>query len=63
MLIAKIIGTVWMMLWFLIIFKASVRLINKQGQHLAVFFSAVSMWLLIGFVPLAIVKFAWGFIR
>lgn len=62
MIVAKIIGTVWMLAWFFII----LRIVAKQfSQGLGAFagvFSLAMTWLLVGLAPVAIVKFGWEFI-
>ncbi|EOS94734.1 hypothetical protein SY86_18645 [Erwinia tracheiphila] len=63
MLIAKIIGTVWMLAWFLFLFKIIVKKVNEGLDPFGMIFSLVLTWLLIGLAPVVIVKFGWGFIR
>lgn len=63
MIVAKLIGTSWMVLafWFCIILL--IRGVNADKFD---FFTGVlslfAFWLLIGFAPVAVAKFAWRFI-
>lgn len=63
MLIAKIIGTVWMLLAFCFCLILLIRGVNADSFDPFVGLLSVSFfWLLIGLAPVALVKFAWSFI-
>lgn len=63
MIIAKLIGTSWMLIWFFIIFKSMVKAVNNGLDPFAAIFSLAFVWGIIGFLPIAIIKFGWGFIK
>ncbi|SFN77745.1 hypothetical protein SAMN05216516_1218 [Izhakiella capsodis] len=63
MLIAKIIGTGWMLFWFFMCLSLMAKSLKEGSDALGGLFSASLMWLIFGFGPIVIVKFGWGFIR
>ncbi|MFT4271837.1 MAG: hypothetical protein QM578_12565 [Pantoea sp.] len=59
---AKIIGAGWMLCWFVMLLKITIKHVNAGLDPIAAMFSLAFAWLLVGFLPVAIVKFGWGFI-
>lgn len=62
MLIAKIIGTGWMLAIFLLLLKHTVINVNNGLDPFSAMLALALTWLLTGLAPVAIVKFAWVFI-
>lgn len=64
MIIAKIIGTAWMVIALFFCIILLIRGVNAEkfdvfNGLIGVFF----FWMMIGFAPVAVAKFAWSFIR
>lgn len=63
LILAKIIGVLWMLLWFVIVLQAFVRGVIEGKDALGYLLASVSMWLLVAVAPIAIIKFGWNYIR
>lgn len=64
MIAAKLIGTAWMVLTFLFCIILLIRGVNADKLTFLIgLLSLFTFWLLIGFAPVAVAKFAWRFIQ
>lgn len=63
LIIAKIIGVLWMLLWFVIVLQAFVRGVIEGKDASGYLLASVFMWLLFAVAPIAIIKFGWNYIR
>ncbi|WP_159223514.1 hypothetical protein [Pantoea brenneri] len=64
MIFAKIIGTAWMVMAFFFCIILLIRGVNADKfDFFTGLLSVFSFWMLIGFAPVAVAKFAWSFIR
>jgi len=64
MLIAKIIGTAWMVMAFFFCIILLIRGVTAgKFDFITGVLSVFVFWMLIGFSPVAVAKFAWSFIR
>ena len=59
----KIIGVMWMLACFAIVFIAYVRNVNAGGDAFNLLFASIFVWGLMAITPIAIVKFGWEFIN
>lgn len=59
----KIIGVMWMLACFAIVFIAYVRNVNAGGDAFNLLFALIFVWGLMAITPIAIVKFGWEFIN
>lgn len=59
----KIIGVMWMLACFAIVFIAYVRNVNAGGNAFNLLFASIFVWGLMAITPIAIVKFGWEFIN
>ncbi|KAB8312956.1 hypothetical protein EH228_04575 [Erwinia endophytica] len=62
MIIAKIIGVGWMLVWFWTLLRSCINLTLEGKDPFAALFALALAWFVIGFVPVAIVKFGWRYI-
>ncbi|WP_445441420.1 hypothetical protein [Citrobacter freundii] len=63
MTIAKIIGVLWMLLWFVIVLQAFMRGVTEGKDAFGYFLASVFMWFLVAVAPIAIIKFGCSYIR
>ncbi|WP_312055828.1 hypothetical protein [Pantoea brenneri] len=64
MIFAKIIGTAWMVMAFFFCIILLIRGVNADKfDFFTGLLSVFAFWMLIGFAPVAVAKFAWSFIR
>lgn len=63
MIIAKCISVIWMLTILFIALLAVMRLVNKGSDPFSMILGGVFVWVLFGFVPVFVAKFAWGYIR
>lgn len=64
MIIAKIIGTAWMVMAFFFCIILLIKGVNGGSFTLFKGLGAVTFfWFMIGLAPVAVAKFAWSFIR
>lgn len=64
MIFAKIIGTAWMLMAFFFCIILLIRGVNADKfDFFTGLLSVFTFWMLIGFAPVAVAKFAWSFIR
>ncbi|NRF76632.1 hypothetical protein [Citrobacter braakii] len=63
LIIAKIIGVLWMLLCFVIVLQAFVRGVTEGKDAFGYFVASIFMWLLVAVAPIAIIKFGWNYIR
>lgn len=63
LILAKVIGVFWMLLWFVIVLQAFMRGVTEGKDVFGYFLASVSMWLLVAVAPIAIIKFGWNYIR
>lgn len=64
MIIAKIISTAWMVMAFFFCIILLIRGVNADKfDFFTGLLSVFTFWMLIGFAPVAVAKFAWSFIR
>lgn len=61
-IIAKIIGIVWMLFWFVIVFRQFVSLCNEGRDVFGVFIASIFVWALVAVAPIVIIKFGWSYI-
>lgn len=54
----KYIAAVWMLAWFVILFRFTVLNVNRGLEPFAAIMALVTVWALIGLVPVLIVKLA-----
>lgn len=64
MIFAKIIGTAWMVMALFFCIILLIRGVNADKfDFFTGLLSVFAFWMLIGFAPVAVAKFAWSFIR
>lgn len=64
MIFFKCLAVGWMLAWFFVLFKLYVRgVASGERDAFTSLYATVFMWLLIGLIPVLIVKFGWDFIR
>ena len=63
LILAKVIGVLWMLLWFVIVLQAFMRGVTEGKDVFGYFLASVFMWLLVAVAPIAIIKFGWNYIR
>ncbi len=64
MIFAKLFGISWMLAWFFIILKATIKsFTNGSGDLFAFILTLFFVWALFGLLPVLIVKFGWSYIR
>lgn len=54
----KYIAAVWMITWFVILFRSTVLSVNRGIEPFAAIMALGTVWVLIGLVPVLIVKLA-----
>ncbi len=59
----KIIGVMWMLACFAIVFIAYVRNVNAGGNAFKILIASIFIYFLMAVTPIAIVKFGWEFIN
>lgn len=62
MILLKCFGIAWMLSWFFLLFKIIVRQVNNGADLFGSIFALIFVWFLIGFLPIAIIKFGWSYI-
>ncbi|MBP1035861.1 hypothetical protein J8631_09845 [Serratia fonticola] len=62
MILFKIAGTAWMVVWFLLILKITIEQVNAGAGLMPSLFALQMTWFLVGFLPVAIVNLAWHYI-
>lgn len=62
-MVAQIIGTGWMLLWFVYMLRMLIKWIIKDSGNLyPCLLVCIIGWVLLGFCPIAIIKFGWNYI-
>ena len=62
LVIAKIIGIVWMLIWFFIILRIFIENVANGSDLFGFLMGSITVWLLIAFLPIVIIKFGWSYI-
>lgn len=63
MTLIKIIGVMWMLACFAIVFCAYVRIVNDGKGSFGLLLASIFVWGMAAVAPIAIVKFGWEFIN
>lgn len=62
MIIAKIIGTVWMLMWFVIVLRSLVSGVVGGKDLFGYLMASILVWIIVAVGPIAIIKFGWSYI-
>lgn len=54
---------IWMLFWFVVIFKSMVKSVNSGLDPFAGIMAMFTVWFLIGLFPVLIIKFGMGFLK
>lgn len=63
-IIAKCASSAWMLIALVITIKSYVSCVNESRvEPISGFFGGIFMWVIIGFIPVAVAKLAWDYIK
>lgn len=62
MIIAKVIGTSWMLMWFVIVLRSLVSGVVGGKDPFGYLMASILVWIIVAIGPIAIIKFGWSYI-